>query len=103
MAQPTTFAHRLRLSELAIRHRLPSIWGSSQYKDAALLVYGANNPNAWRHSAAHVDKLLKGASPADLPVELPTAFDFTINLKIAQALGLSIPQSVLQQATEVIQ
>ena len=56
-----------------------------------------------RESAARVDKLLKGASPAELPVELPTAFDFTVNLKIARALSLSIPQTVLQQATEVIQ
>ena len=100
---PTTFAHRLRLSELAIRQRLPSIGLGSQYKDAALLAYGANNPDVWRRAATHVDKLLKGASPADLPVEQPTAFDFTINLKIAQALGLSVPQSVLSQATEVIQ
>jgi putative tryptophan/tyrosine transport system substrate-binding protein len=76
---------------------------SSLYKDAALLAYGASYLDVWRRSATHVDKLLKGASPADLPVELPTAFDFTINLKIAQALGLSVPQSVLQQATEVIQ
>jgi putative tryptophan/tyrosine transport system substrate-binding protein len=95
--------NRLQLSELAIRHRLPSIWGSSQYRDVAFLVYGANNPDAWRHSAAHIDKLLKGASPAELPVELPTAFDFIVNLKIARALGLTIPESVLQQATEVIQ
>nr|MBA2450317.1 ABC transporter substrate-binding protein [Chloroflexota bacterium] len=100
---PTTFAHRLRLSELAIRHRLPSIWQGSPAKDAALLAYGANTIDLWRRTATHVDKLLKGASPADLPVELPTAFDFTINLKIAQALGLTIPQAVLQQATEVVQ
>ena len=95
--------NRVQLSELAIRHRLPSVWGSSQYKDTSLLVYGANNPAAWWHTATHIDKLLKGASPAELPVELPTAFDFIVNLKVARALGLAIPQSVLQQATEVIQ
>ncbi len=95
--------NRLRLSELAIRHRLPSIWGSSQFKDAALLVYGTNTPDLWRRAATHVDKLLKGAKPADLPVELPTKFDFVINLQIARGLGLTIPQSVLMQATEVIQ
>jgi len=100
---PTTFAHRLRLSELAIQHRLPSIWGGSQFKDAALLTYGANNLDVWRRTATHVDKLLKGASPADLPVELPTRFDFTINLQIARALGLTIPDPLLRQATEIVQ
>jgi putative ABC transport system substrate-binding protein len=94
---------RPRLAELAIRHRLPSIWGSSLYKDAALLAYGANFLDVWRRAAAHVDKLLKGANPADLPVELPTEFDFIVNLTTARALGLAIPTSVLQQATEIIQ
>jgi putative ABC transport system substrate-binding protein len=100
---PVTFAHRFRLSELAIRHRLPWIGQGSIYKDAALLTYGANILDVWRRAATHVDKLLKGANPADLPVEQPTTFDFTINLKIARALGLTIPQEVLMQATEVIQ
>jgi putative ABC transport system substrate-binding protein len=94
---------RAQLAELAIRHRLPSIWGSSLYKDAGLLAYGANFLDVWRRAAAHVDKLLKGADPADLPVELPTEFDFIVNLKTAEALGLTVPPSVLQQATEVIQ
>ena len=102
-ASGLAFANQTQLSGLAIRHRLPSVWGSSIYKDAALMTYGANVLDVWRRTATHVTKILKGASPADLPVELPTAFDFTINLKIAQALGLSIPQSVLSQATEVIQ
>jgi putative tryptophan/tyrosine transport system substrate-binding protein len=95
--------NQARLSELAIRDRLPSMWGSSQFRDAALLAYGANNLDVWRRCATHVDKLLKGASPGDLPVELPTAFDFVINLQIARALGLTLPLSVLQQASEVIQ
>jgi putative tryptophan/tyrosine transport system substrate-binding protein len=100
---PVSLAHRFRLSELAIRHRLPWIGQGSQYKDAALLAYGANILDVWRRVATHVDKLLKGASPADLPVEQPTKFDFVVNLKIARALGLTIPQEVLMQATEVIQ
>ena len=99
----TAFNNRLRLSELAIRYRLPSIWQGSQYKDAALLVYGANYADVWLRAAIHVDKLLKGAKPGDLPVEQPTTFDFIINLKIAQSLGLTIPQSVLAQATDIIQ
>jgi putative ABC transport system substrate-binding protein len=100
---PNTFARRLRLSELATRHRLSSIWQGSQGKDAALLAYGANAADLWRRSAAYVDKLLKGASVAELPVELPTVFDFAVNLQIARALGLTIPDSLLQQATEIIQ
>ena len=94
--------HRARLSELAVQHRLPSVWGA-QFKDAAPLAYGADYADLWRRSATHVDKLLKGAKPADLPVELPTTFDYVVNLPIARALGLTIPQSVLQQATELIQ
>ena len=97
------FENQTRLSELAIRHRFPSVWGSSIYKDAALMTYGANVLDVWRRTATHVAKLLRGASPADLPVEEPTRFDFTISLMIARALGLSVPPSVLQQATEVIQ
>jgi putative tryptophan/tyrosine transport system substrate-binding protein len=60
-------------------------------------------PDVYRRAATHVDKILKGASPAELPVEQPTKFDFVINLKTARAIGLTIPESVLQQATEVIQ
>ena len=68
-----------------------------------LLSYGPSRPALFRHAATFVDKILKGAKPADLPVEQPTKFDFVINLKTAQTLGLTIPQAVLQQATEVIQ
>ena len=100
---PNTAAHRLRLSELAIRYRLASIGQGSSYKDAALLTYGANPTDLWQRSATYVDKLLKGASAAELPVELPTVFDFVVNLQIARELGLTIPDTLLQQATELIQ
>ena len=67
------------------------------------MIYTANIPQNYRRAATYVDKILKGAKPADLPVQQPTAYDFVVNLKTAQALGLTIPQSVLQQATEIIQ
>ena len=67
-----------------------------------LMAYDASLTDRWRRAAAYVDKILKGTPPADLPVEQPTTFDFVINLKTAQALGLTIPQHVLLQATEVI-
>ena len=68
-----------------------------------LLAYAPSILENYRRSATYVDKILKGAKPADLPVEMPTEFQFLVNLKSAQALGLTIPQSVLQQATEIIQ
>ena len=68
-----------------------------------LLSYGPNRPAMYRHAAVYVDKILKGTPAGEIPIEQPTTFDFVVNLKTAQALGLTIPQSVLQQATEVIQ
>jgi putative ABC transport system substrate-binding protein len=68
-----------------------------------LMAYGVNLPALHGRAAAYVDKILKGARPADIPVEQPTTFDFIVNLKTAQALGLTIPQSLLVQATEIIQ
>ena len=68
-----------------------------------LMAYGPSIPDLWRRAATYVDKILKGTKPADLPVEQPTTFDFVLNLKTAQALGLTIPPHVLLQATEVLQ
>ena len=97
-------ANHARIAELAVRYRLPSLW---QQTDAvgrgALMAYGPNRADLWRRAAAYVDKILKGAKPADLPVERPDRFDFIVNLRTARALGLTIPDSVLLQATEVIQ
>ena len=93
-----------RLPELAIRHRLPTMfWGSGFTRAGALMGYGPDEPDVHRRAASYVDKILKGASPGDLPVEQPSKFEFAINLKIAKTLGLTIPQSLLLRATEVIQ
>jgi len=96
--------HRAELAGLATRSRLPMMSGGRVYADAGgLLSYGPDALDEYRRAATFVDKILKGAKPADLPVEQPTKFDFVVNLKTAQALGLTIPQSVLAQATEIIQ
>ena len=92
------------IADLALKHHLPSIGIFRSYAGAGgLLTYGPDLYALSRRAATYVDKILKGAKPADLPVEQPTKFDFAINLRTAQALGLTIPQSVLLQATEVIQ
>ena len=89
---------------LAARHRLPAIYEQRTYADVGgMMCYGASIVAAHRRAAVYVDKILRGAKPADLPVEQPTTFDFVIHLKTVQALGLTIPQMVLSQATEIIQ
>jgi putative ABC transport system substrate-binding protein len=96
-------AHRQRLVELAVRHRLPTISGTRSYAVVGgLLAYGAHVPDLCQRSAGLVDKILKGARPAELPVEQPTAFKLIINLKTAQALGLTLPPLFLAQADEVL-
>jgi len=95
---------RPRIAEFALRNRLPTAAQDRQLIVAGgLLYYGPNLPDQLRRAAYYVDRILKGANPADLPIEQPTKFDFVINLQTAQALGLTIPHHVLLQATEVIQ
>jgi putative ABC transport system substrate-binding protein len=95
---------RARILELVAQARLPAMYEIREWSEAGgLLSYGPSFPAMHRRAAYYVDKIIKGAKPADLPVEQPTTFDFVINLKTARALGLTIPQSVFQQATEVIQ
>jgi ABC-type uncharacterized transport system substrate-binding protein len=101
---PMLFNERRRIVDLAIQHRLPSISAARQFVElGGLIAYGSSIPDLVRRSATYVDKILKGAKPADLPVEQPTKFELVINLKTAKALGLTIPQSLLQRADEVIQ
>jgi len=101
---PLVTVNQGQIAQLAMRYRLPAI---AQQSDAAsrgqLMGYGPNREDLYRRAATYVDKIIKGAKPGDIPAEQPTKFDFGINLKTAQAIGLSIPQSVLQQATEIIQ
>jgi putative ABC transport system substrate-binding protein len=97
-------AQARRIVEFAAASRLPSVFERRDYVEAGgLMNYGPNIPGNVRRSAYYVDRILKGAQPADLPIEQPMRFDFVINLKTAHALGLTIPQHVLLQATEVIQ
>ena len=101
---PLFTTHRARLVEAAARSRLPAIYALKLYVDAGgLMSYGADYPAVYRHAATHVDKILKGAKPADLPVEQPTKFELVINLKTAKALGLTIPPSLLQRADQMIE
>jgi putative ABC transport system substrate-binding protein len=93
-----------QILDFTAQHRLPAMYAQSTLaRDGGFMSYGPNQVENYRRAAYYVDRILKGAKPADLPVEQPTKFDLVINLKTAQALGLTIPQSVLQQATEVIQ
>jgi putative tryptophan/tyrosine transport system substrate-binding protein len=95
--------HRERIATLALQHGLPAINWSQRFAEVGgLMAYGPGALHLWQRAAAHVDKILKGAKPADLPVEQPMTFEFVINLRTAQALGLTIPPSVLFQATKVI-
>jgi putative ABC transport system substrate-binding protein len=94
---------RKRLADLAIMNRLPSMFSGSTWVDSGgLMSYSTDELGAFRRAATYVDKILKGAKPADLPVERTTKFEFVINLKTAKQIGLDIPQSVLFRADKVI-
>jgi putative tryptophan/tyrosine transport system substrate-binding protein len=103
LSSPEFSLNRWRIAELAIKHRLPSAYRDSEFPVAGgLMSYGAHYADLYRRAAIYVDKILKGAKTADLPVEQPMKFEFVINLKTAKALGLTIPQSVLFRADRVI-
>jgi putative ABC transport system substrate-binding protein len=106
MVSETTafFAERRRIADLALMHRLPTSAQAKEYAEAgALFSYGTDYLDLFRRAAMYVDKILKGAKPGDLPIEQPTKFEFVVNLRTAKALGLTIAQSVLLRADEVIQ
>jgi putative ABC transport system substrate-binding protein len=97
-------AQGTRLANLAARNRLPAMYGLKRHVEAGgLIAYAANEPDLFRRAATYVDKILKGAKPADLPMEQPTRFELVINLKTAKALGLTIPPSLLVRADQVIE
>lgn len=103
LADPMLLSQRRRIADLAVKHRLPSIYGIPEHVEAGgLMGYAANRLDIFRRAATYVDKILKGATPADLPVEQPTKFDLVINLKTANQLGLTIPPAVLVRADRVI-
>src|SRR5262249_8246075 len=101
--QPLTDAQFRRIVDFAMGRRLPGMYPRRQFVDAGgLMSYGPNLYDTWKHAAGHVDKILRGAKPADLPVEQPTKFELALNVKTANVLGITIPQSILVRADEII-
>jgi putative ABC transport system substrate-binding protein len=103
LASSVLLSQRTRITDLVIRNRVPAIYPNGEYvEDGGLMSYGPNIVDLFRRAATYVDKILKGAKPADLPVEQPTKFEFVINLKTAKQIGLTIPPEVLARSDKVI-
>jgi putative ABC transport system substrate-binding protein len=103
LSDPWTVRHRVEIADLAAKARMPAMYQFGEFARAGgLMSYGPSVPELFRRAAAYVDKILKGAKPADLPVEQPTKFELVVNLRAAQALGLTIPQSLMLRADDVI-
>jgi putative ABC transport system substrate-binding protein len=99
-----TTTHSKVIVSLAARHRLPAVYPYSFHTaNGGLMSYGVDLLSLYRGAASYVDRILKGAKPSDLPIQQPTRFELTVNLKTARALGITVPQSLLQQADKVIQ
>jgi putative ABC transport system substrate-binding protein len=104
LRDPLFFGQRTQIAALAVKSRLPAVYSFGEAAEAGgLMAYGASAPFMYRSAATYVDKILRGAKPADLPVEQPTKFELVINLKTAKALGLTIPPSLLLRADQVIE
>jgi ABC-type uncharacterized transport system substrate-binding protein len=104
IASPIAYIHRAQINALAARSRLPTMWWwRNAVVEGGLMTYAPDLASMWRRAATYVDKILKGATPGDLPVERPMKYELVINLKTAQGLGLTIPQTLLCQADEVLQ
>ena len=103
-SEPLIFTNKVRINTLAFAARLPMMYGIREYVEAGgLMSYGPNFQDLWRHAGDLVDKILRGAKPAEIPVQQPTKFDLVINLTTAKALGLEVPPSLLARADEVIE
>ena len=99
-----TSAHRQLIIDLAAKHGLPAVYPFRFFAaDGGLMAYGVSIVDQFRHAAGYVDRILRGAKPADLPVQAPNKFDLVVNLKTAKALGLKIPESLLARADQVIE
>ena len=104
LRSPLILSSAAKIASIATRHRLPAIYDESSYTEAGgMMSYGANLPDIYRQLATYVDKTLRGAKPGDLPIEQPTRFELIINMKTAKTLGIKIPNSILVQATRVIE
>jgi putative ABC transport system substrate-binding protein len=103
LVDPVLISYRKRIIDFLIKNRVPAIFQSSDWVEAGgLISYGPSYPDLFRRAASQMDKILKGAKPADIPVEQPTKFELVINLKTAQQIGVTIPPNVLARADKVI-
>jgi putative ABC transport system substrate-binding protein len=97
-------AHRASIISVAARNQVPAVYHQSTFaRDGGLLSYGPDQVDNWGRAATYADRILRGANPADLPVQLPSKFEMVVNLKTAKALGLTVPQSILLRADEIIE
>jgi putative ABC transport system substrate-binding protein len=101
---PLIYVERQKIVALALKYRLPAIYGQTEFVDAGgLMAFGPSYEELARHAAVYVDRILKGANPGDLPIELPTTFELAINAKTARALGVVIPSTILTRANRIVQ